>query len=172
MIIGIGGVSTAGKSSLAFQISKQFESDAKVKILCQDDFIRPESQIPRVNGHIDWECPDSVDHEMYFQAVGRESKSNDIIISEGLFAFNDERVSSLYDKRIFLMISRETFWRRKTADLRWGKEPDWYIEHIWNNYLKYGKIASERENVLRLHSDTEIEIEKVMVYLLRPVPAL
>ncbi|MCF6171998.1 MAG: hypothetical protein L3J66_13570 [Bacteroidales bacterium] len=165
MIIGIGGVSTAGKSSLAFQISKQFEFGAKVKILCQDDFIRPESEIPRIKSHIDWECPRSINHEMYFQALQRERKVNDIVISEGLFAFNDERVSALYNKRIFLMISEETFWNRKTADLRWGKEPEWYIRHIWNNYLKYGKIASERENVLRLHSDTRIEMETVLKYL-------
>ena len=166
MIIGIGGVSTAGKSSLAFQLRKYFSPKAKVKILCQDDFILPESEIPRIKDHIDWECPESIDHEMYFQAIQRERKVNDIVISEGLFAFNDERVSSLYDKRIFLMISRETFWKRKLADLRWGKEPEWYIEHIWNNYLKYGKIASERENVLRLHSDNKIDLEKVLKYLL------
>jgi len=166
MIIGIGGVSTAGKSSLAFQLRKYFSPKAKVKILCQDDFILPESEIPRIKGHIDWECPDSIDHDMYFQALQRERKVNEIIISEGLFAFNDERVGSLYDKRIFLMISRETFWKRKLADLRWGKEPEWYIEHIWNNYLKFGKIASERENVLRLHSDNKIDLEKVLKYLL------
>jgi len=166
MIIGIGGVSTAGKSSLAFQLRKYFSPKAKVKILCQDDFIKPESEIPLIKNHIDWECPDSIDHDMYFQALQRERKVNDIIISEGLFAFNDERVGSLYDKRIFLMIDRETFWKRKLADLRWGKEPEWYIEHIWNNYLKFGKIASERENVLRLYSDSKIDLEKVLEYLL------
>ncbi len=166
MIIGIGGVSTAGKSSLAFRLRKEFEHEAKVKTLCQDDFIRPESEIPRIRGHIDWECPESIDHEMYYQAILREQKVNDIVISEGLFAFNDERVSLLYDKRIFLLITHETFWQRKLRDLRWGREPDWYIEHIWNNYLKYGKIASERDNVLRLHSDTKIDINKVIAYLL------
>jgi hypothetical protein len=39
------------------------------------------------------------------------------------------------------------------------------MEHIWNNYLKYGKIASERENVLRLCSDNKIELETVLEYL-------
>lgn len=165
MIIGIGGVSTAGKSSLAFQLRKHYSPRATVKILCQDDFIKPESKIPRIKDHIDWECPDSINHEMYFQAIQRERKVNDIVISEGLFAFNDERIGSLYDKRIFMMISHHTFWKRKTEDLRWGKEPAWYIEHIWNNYLKYGKIASEHDNVLRLQSDTKINIDIVLDYL-------
>jgi uridine kinase len=165
MIIGIGGVSTAGKSSLAFQLRKHFSPGAKVKILCQDDFIRPESEIPQIQRHIDWECPESIDHDMYFQAIQRERKVNDIVISEGLFAFNDERVSGLYDRRIFLMISKETFWKRKSADLRWGKEPEWYIEHIWNNYLKFGKIASERDNVLRLCSDDKLKLQTVLNYL-------
>lgn len=165
MIVGIGGVSTAGKSSLAFQLRKYYSPREKVKILCQDDFIKPEAEIPRINNHIDWECPSSIDHEMYFQAIQRERKVNDIVISEGLFAFNDERISSLCDKRIFMIISYDTFWKRKTEDLRWGKEPDWYIEHIWNNYLKYGKIASEHENVLRIQSDTEINLDKVLDYL-------
>jgi len=165
MIIGIGGVSTAGKSSLAFQLRKHYSKQAKVKILCQDDFIKPEQNIPRIQNHIDWECPDSINHEMYFQAIQREKKVNDIVISEGLFAFNDERISGLYNKRIFMMISKETFWERKSKDLRWGKEPAWYIEHIWNNYLKFGKIASEHENVLRLQSDTRINFDIVLKYL-------
>ncbi len=55
MIIGIGGASTSGKSWLATKI-KSRNSDKKVKILCQDDFVLASSQLPEINGHVAGKC--------------------------------------------------------------------------------------------------------------------
>ena len=48
-----------------------------------------------------------------------------------------------YTHTIELAISYQTFLKRKIEDHRWGEEPDWYIQHIWESHLqvpKWGKI--------------------------------
>lgn len=164
MIIGIGGVSNAGKSFLANMIKINLEKKYKFKILCQDDFIKPESKIPIINGLTDWEHPSSINHDMYYQAVIRESKNNDILISEGLFAFYSDKLTSLYDKKIFLYIDKETFINRKKDDLRWGNVPDWYIQHIWDSYLRYGK-ANNILGIKKIDASEKFDLKDIINYL-------
>ncbi len=137
MIIGIGGVSNSGKSGLAKKIKDHLKSK-KVTILCQDDFIYPVPHLPTIQGHIDWETPDTINFIEFKNSIYKESGEADIVIAEGLFAFYDNRINALYDRKIFIEIGHNTFIQRKKLDLRWGEEPDWYIDHIWNSYLKYG----------------------------------
>ncbi|PLX01930.1 MAG: hypothetical protein C0595_12985 [Marinilabiliales bacterium] len=164
MIIGIGGVSNAGKSFLANMIKIDLEKKYKIKILCQDDFIKPESKIPKINGLTDWEHPSSINHDMYYQAIIREAKNNDILISEGLFAFYSDKLTALYDKNIFLYIDKETFINRKKDDLRWGKVPDWYIQHIWDSYLRYGK-ANNIPGIKKIDASKQFDLSEIINYI-------
>lgn len=164
MIIGIGGVSNAGKSSLANLLKIELEKDYKIKILCQDDFIKPEEKIPRINKLIDWEHPSSINHEMFFQAVLREKRNNDIVFSEGLFAFYSDRLCNMYSHKLFLKIDQDTFFERKKRDLRWGKVPDWYIQHIWDSYLRYGK-ATQLQNSIKINANKLFNIQEIRTAL-------
>ena len=164
MLIGIGGVSNAGKSSLANLLKRELESEFKVKILCQDDFILSEEKIPRFNGLTDWESPDSINHKMYLQAVKRECQNNDIVISEGLFAFYDEELSNLYEKTIFLYVEKEIFKNRKSRDHRWGDVPDWYVEHIWDAYQKFGK-AKFSKGIKKINAGIRFDLDEIIAYL-------
>ncbi len=164
MIIGIGGVSNAGKSTLAKKI-RDLYSDKKVRILCQDDFVKPHYELPKIHEHIDWEVPESIDFGFYKSQIKSAAKTCDIVIAEGLFAFWDKNISALYDKKIFVTISEKTFRERKNRDLRWGKEPQWYINHIWNNYLKYGKIEQGLENYLYLSGEKEYPEREITRFL-------
>ncbi len=164
MIIGIGGISNAGKSFLANLIKIELEKKYKIKVLCQDDFIKPESKIPQINGLTDWEHPSSINHEMYYQAISREAKNNDILISEGLFAFYSDKLTALYHKNIFLYIDKETFISRKKDDLRWGKVPDWYIQHIWDSYLRYGK-ANKILGIKKIDASQHFNLSDIINYI-------
>jgi len=164
MIVGIGGVSNAGKSSLANLLKLNLEKEFKVKILCQDDFILPQEEIPLINGYTDWECPESINHEMYLQAVKRECQNNDIVISEGLFAFHDEELSKLYDKILFLNVDKDIFISRKQRDHRWGNVPVWYINHIWDAYKKYGK-AKHTEGIKKINAGKRFDLDGIIAYL-------
>lgn len=137
MIIGIGGVSTAGKTSLANKIRSLYATRS-VSIVCQDDFVKPVEDIPKILDRVDWEHPASIDNQRLIKIIEHESKKHDIVIAEGLMIFNEEKINALFDKRIFISIDYETFKQRKLDDNRWRNEPEWYIEHIWKSYLAFG----------------------------------
>ena len=164
MIIGIGGVSNAGKSTLAKAIKDMYPND-KVRILCQDDFVKPHYELPKIHEHIDWETPETIDFDFYKSQIISSAKSSDIVIAEGLFAFWDKSVFDLYDKNIFVIISESTFRKRKNNDLRWGKEPEWYINHIWKSFLKYGKIPKELSDVLYVSGENKYYMDKIYLFL-------
>ncbi len=151
MVIGIGGVSTSGKSGLARQIASMLPHK-KVAVLCMDDYCRP--NLPSIRDHVDWEHPSSIDYDRYYDAVLAANATNDVVVAEGIFAFHNERINALYDKTIFLSIDKETFLKRKSIDLRWGKEPEWYMEHIWESYLQYGILPKEIKDSIMLNGSS------------------
>ncbi len=163
MVIGIGGISNAGKSKLSLSIKNYF-TNKKVEILCQDDYVFPKEQLPVIKDHIDWECPESIDFNKYEKAAISSIELNEIVIIEGIFAFNNDSVNNLIDKRIFLTLDRRFFFMRKINDLRWGKEPDWYIEHIWNSHKKYCKENIPKDCMI-LKAGKEINIDSIMDFL-------
>jgi nicotinamide/nicotinate riboside kinase len=175
MVIGIGGVSNAGKTTLANRLKEKL-SPLRITILCQDDFARPPKEIPLINGHTDWEVPESINLAKYYRHILKEREQNDIVIAEGLFAFCDPHIYHQYDKKIFLRISKETFWKRKTKDLRWGKEPDWYIEHIWESHFKCGNLNEVDQNTVILSGETAIDLDRLIPFLelekhiIKPLP--
>lgn len=140
-VIGIGGVSRSGKSTLARKLEKAIHGT--VLVLSQDDFTRPVDQIPTIRDRTDWEHPDSIDFQKLISEISIKSEHFDFILLEGLLAFTNEKLNSLYDHTILLTILKETFLARRKQESRWGKEPDWYLEHVWESYLKYGQYEAE-----------------------------
>ncbi|RLD36797.1 MAG: hypothetical protein DRI74_08385 [Bacteroidetes bacterium] len=163
-VIGIGGVSRAGKTSLAQRISDWLPNQ-KVKILHQDDYVIPKSKMPLVRGQIDWENPDSLDFASFREEILKVQKEYDYIIAEGLMVYWNPEVYQLFDKSIFIEISKETFLNRKTLDFRWENEPDWYIEHIWNNHFVYGRTPENMRDVLCMSGENQFISDIVKHYL-------
>ena len=131
-IIGIGGISRSGKSFLAREVASFLSgSERGVKVLDQDDFVMPEGRIPVIRNHVDWESPDSIDFEKFKTAITDSAQKHDFVIAEGLMVFWYPDVFQLFDYTIFIQLNRAEFIMRKQSDLRWGEEPDWYIDHIW-----------------------------------------
>ena len=164
MIIGIGGVSRSGKSSMAALI-KALYPKKKVSIFCQDDFVFPEGQIPKIDGEVDWECPESIDFGYFHSVLKDSSLVNDIVITEGLLVFNKPEIESLFDKKIFISISEEAFRKRKITDTRWGSFPDWYVGHIWESFMKYGKIKNGRPDFLYVSGEIKFDEREIRDYL-------
>ena len=163
MLIGIGGASNTGKSWLAQKIKDNL-NDKDVIILCQDKFVYPENNIPLIRDHINWETPESIDFQRLKNEIELCIPVYKVVIVEGLLAFHDDNINQLFDKRIFIEISKELFFNRKTEDQRWGKEPEWYIRYIWESYLQYGGIHSKEDSYLIL-SAKNIDIKKALDYI-------
>ncbi|KAK9368363.1 P-loop containing nucleoside triphosphate hydrolase protein [Lipomyces kononenkoae] len=59
IIIGVSGPSSSGKSTLARLLRYVLPNSF---ILHQDDFYKPEAEIPVVNDLEDWDCPEAIDY--------------------------------------------------------------------------------------------------------------
>lgn len=164
IIVGIGGVSRAGKTFLAGLIS-QYSTSISTKIFPQDEYVKPIPEIPLIKGHVNWESPESIDFPRYKNAILTASAQSDIIIAEGLLALYDPRIVQLFDKIIFISLTFDEFKHRKHTDLRWGKEPEWYIRHIWNSYLRYGQLPSHNADTLMIDGEIDFNIEEVAEFI-------
>ena len=129
LIIGIGGCSRAGKTTLARLLSS--ELIFPTAIIGLDECVLPPEGIPFIRDHINWEIPASIDFEMFRNKLSDASARADIIIIEGLFVFNVKEIFDLLHVGIYLSIPRRRFIAEKKTDLRWGVEPLWYIHYIW-----------------------------------------
>jgi Uridine kinase len=162
MIIAIGGVSRAGKSSLAKEIVSlypQFDID----VLCLDDFVIGKECMPVIKSHLDWEIPQMYDFKLFCEAVLESEKQHDIVIAEGILVFQ-ESMLHLFDKKIFLRITKDTFSSLKQLDTRWGAEPDWYVDYIWTSYHKHG-IPKFDETYLIIDNDNGHDVDAIVLFL-------
>jgi nicotinamide/nicotinate riboside kinase len=149
MTIGIAGVSRSGKTTLADLIQKAYiEKGETAIVLHQDDYVMPESEIPKIRHRIDWECPQSIDFQRFKSEILEAKKHYKHVITEGLLNFWDEDINLLFDKKIFVEISKETFLERRNKEKRWGFEPKWFYEHVWQSYLKYGKNGLDDKTIM------------------------
>lgn len=156
MIIGIGGASRSGKSTLARLLVNHYRDSGKTAIvLYMDDFVFPTEEIPKVRDKVDWECPESINFNLLSEVLDFYITKFEVVVADGFLAFYDDKLADKFDKRIFVSISKETFLSRKEQDLRWGDIPRWFFEHIWESYLKYGIPDFEKNNYLQVSGETE-----------------
>ena len=163
MLIGIGGLSRSGKTKLARRV-KGLYKEQKVILLHQDDFVKAEADIPLIQNHIDWEVPASIDLPKWKSTIEQARREHEVVILEGIFIFAFPEINAAYDKSIFVEIPRPVFLERKRVDLRWGKEPEWYIQYIWGAYQRYGLPPKELE-VYRVSGNRKTDMEALQSYL-------
>lgn len=161
MIIGIGGVSRAGKSTLAKRLKEQFEKKGKsTSVYCQDEYVKPTISLPKVQGVPDWERPSTIKWDKLLKDV--QKSDTDVKIIEGLFSFYPASLRSEYVLKIFVEISKPTFLKRKTDDSRWEEEPEWYAEHVWRSFLKYGQMKGDKQEYIPVSGETEINLKEII----------
>lgn len=161
MKIGIGGISRAGKTTLAKKIIANFPDKKKV-ILHQDDYINAGYDIPQIQERINWEVPESIDFLRLKYDFKWMSQNLDVVILEGIFALYDDEMNEMFDKKIFVDLGYDQFMSRKALDDRWGYEPDWYIQHIWNSYQKYRDEILKMDDILIISDNNQQTIESII----------
>lgn len=166
MIIGIGGVSRAGKTTLAEGLRKSLIKKKKtVDIFCQDDFVKSKTALSQIEGVPDWERPSTIKWDSLTSKI--EKSKADVIIIEGLFTFYPASIRALLDKKIFIEIGKELFKERKSIDKRWEEEPTWYADHVWKSYVKYGKTKGDDSEYLILDGSIPINTDKLIADIIK-----
>ncbi len=160
MVIGIGGVSRSGKTSLAFLIKRIAEQRGETAtVISQDDFALEKSKIPKIRHRIDWECPESIDFQRYKNEIVDKQATYQHVITEGILNFWDAETDALFDRRLFVLIKKDIFFSRRLQEKRWGFEPKWFIEHVWKSYLTYGQtvLTQPKNGVLLLSGNDDFD---------------
>ena len=168
MIIGIGGVSRSGKTSLAFLIKALAEQRGETAlVLSQDDFVFEENKIPKIRHRTDWECPESIDFQRYGKEIIHQKTQYQHVINEWLLNFWNADVDVLFDKHLFTTIKKDIFFDRRLQEKRWGFEPKWLLEHVWRSYLKYGKtiLDEPQKGVLLLSGNEDFDTTLIHDFL-------
>lgn len=148
ILIGIGGVSRAGKSKLAHYLEQQL---LDTNTISQDNFVKSKSEIPTIKDRVDWEHPDSIEWDSLKKEIYKSLKNHSYTLLEGLFAFYNKEIENQMSIKINLTIDKQRFLNLKDVDQRWGNEPKWFIEHIWQSNLRYGQINDEA-HLLKIHN--------------------
>jgi nicotinamide/nicotinate riboside kinase len=165
MVIGIGGCSRSGKTTLANDLVWHFRNqNQQAMVLRQDDFVKRVKDIPLIRDEIDWECPASIDFELLKEAINFFRTRFEVVIVEGILVFADSSLNTLFDRTFFVEISEATFRTRKAADTRWGKIPDWFVTHIWQSYQRYGLPPAHLPNMSHVSGEVKFEVNAILTH--------
>lgn len=163
MVIGIGGCSRSGKTTLANELVWHFRNqNLRAMVLHQDAFVKRISEIPLIGTETDWESPDSIDFELLMQTLLFLRERFDVVVVEGILVFANITLYSLFDRTFFVEISEGTFRTRKATDTRWGVVPDWFVTHIWQSYLRYGLPPDDLPNCTPVNGEQPYQLTDLL----------
>lgn len=158
LIIGIAGGSASGKTSISRHIQETFADVTSVLIIRQDDYYKDQSNMPmeeRVKTNYDH--PDAFDNDLLVEQIHElmdgktiekptydfvhHTRSDvtetcypcDVLILEGLFVLQDEKIRNMLDIKVFVDTDADIrFIRRLLRDV---KERGRSMESVVNQYM-------------------------------------
>lgn len=165
-IIGIAGGSASGKSTISKKLKNQFDNENSVTIIRQDDYYKDQSHLSmeqRVQTNYDH--PFAFDNELFIEQLNQlcrgetidkptydfvhHTRSNeterihpcDVIVIEGLFILEDERIRNLCDIRVFVDTDADIrFIRRLVRDV---KKRGRTLDSVISQYTQTVKIMHD-----------------------------
>jgi len=166
IIIGIAGGSASGKTSIAGRIKDTFSDQKSVLIIRQDDYYKDQSEMTMEERYkTNYDHPFAFDNEYLiaqmqalmngetiekptydFVAHTRSKVTEtvhaaDVIILEGLFVLEDERIRDLLDIKIFVDTAADIrFIRRLLRDV---KERGRTLDSVVNQYVNTVRVMHE-----------------------------
>jgi len=159
LIIGIGGVTNGGKTTLTNRLIKTLPNCCVVH---QDDFFKKPDQIEvGEDGFRQWDVITAMDMEAMVNTVkgwqenpvkfarshgvslSREANSETgihILIVEGFLIYNYKPLLEVYDKCFYISIPYEECKRRRSTRTYTVPDPPGLFDgHVWPMYLKHRK---------------------------------
>lgn len=171
MIIGIGGVSRSGKTSLSRALKAQLRPTTIIVHL--DDYIKesrhwdfftknPIFYLSKVHKKFDMEHPDTIDFDAFHRDIVRAAEEYDTVIAEGFLIVYDPRIKKLIDKYVHVEVSKSEFIKRRIKDFRHSNL--WYAKHVWKSFVKYGNNYAGLKHMV-VNGDVEIDVSAVLKFV-------
>ncbi|XP_003788920.2 nicotinamide riboside kinase 2 isoform X2 [Otolemur garnettii] len=152
LIVGIGGVTNGGKTTLTNSLLKVLPNCC---VIHQDDFFKPQDQIAvGEDGFKQWDVLESLDMEAMLNTVQAWlsnpqkfarahgvsvwPEDTHILLLDGFLLYSYKPLVDLYSRRYFLTIPyEECKWRRSTRSYKVPDSPNLFDGHVWPMYQKY-----------------------------------
>lgn len=171
MIIGIGGISRAGKTNLAKLLKNDFMDSTYIVHL--DHYIKDSSHwnfftrypvfyLSKLYFRFDMEHPYTIDFDRMIQDILQYKMQYKNVIVEGFLVAHDQRVKKLLNKYIHVQISKNEFMKRRMNDYK--KNNTWYAKHVWSSYMKFGNNYQDLNHIV-LHADKFLDREGALRFL-------
>jgi nicotinamide/nicotinate riboside kinase len=196
LLIGIGGSSCSGKSTLSAYLRHLLNG----KIIQQDYFFKKDDEIPLANNIKNWDCPEAIDFDKFIaslkdlqenlgknnntftktitaemNALAADIKSitaATMFFVDGFLLYSNETVINLLDIKFFLKSGFDTLKARRDARDAYitldgcWKDPPGYFQDIV--YPNYLKFNENAENICVV-IDTENGIEMMVIQALKVI---
>ncbi|XP_051050024.1 nicotinamide riboside kinase 1 [Phodopus roborovskii] len=187
-VIGIGGVTNGGKTTLAKNLQKHLPN---CSIISQDDFFKPESEIDiDENGFLQYDVLEALNMEKMMSAIScwmenpghsagpaalESAQRVPILIIEGFLLFNYKPLDTIWNRSYFLTVPYEECKRRRSTRVYEPPDPPGYFDgHVWPMYLKHRQemstitweivyldgTRSEEDLLSQVYEDVKQELEK------------
>ena len=183
-IIGISGGSGSGKSTVAVALCKKYPD---VYTLLQiDDYFKKEEFVPTMNGIFNWDHPDAMNFDAFYQdlqtllrgeSITIRTKSElyhpdyrkelhnkinytivpkKVILVEGFLAFHDPRFRNLFSKKIYLDIPLSESLERRTKFV-----DEYYYKNILTPMFEQYVLPTKKfaDKVIDVTSKSAEEVE-------------
>lgn len=155
IIVGIGGMTNGGKSTLANRLHQQIPNSC---VIAQDSYFKDDSLVPEdSNGFKQYDVLDALQMDKMMSDIDswkrdpecflkernlrptQTSSSNKVfvLIVEGFLVLNYRPLSTLFDKRYFMEIPYDICKARRRSRVYSPPDPPGYFDaHVWPMYLK------------------------------------
>lgn len=166
IIIGIAGGSASGKTSIATQIQNIFQDVKSVLIIRQDDYYKDQSDKPMEERiQTNYDHPFAFDNDLFLEQlqalkagktickptydyvqhtrsdITETCEPSDVLIIEGLFILEDERIRNQCDIKVFVDTDADIrFIRRLLRDV---KERGRTLDSVVNQYVNTVRVMHE-----------------------------
>lgn len=150
LIVGVSGVSTGGKTTMAKALSNWL-GDKFGTVINQDDYYRPPSELP-INPFTkipEFDEPESLKMDRIIEDLKKwreteleEGEEAKVLVVEGTMIFTCLEICQLCDLRYHIHVDFETAeYRRSLRNYKIPDPPLVVAKHIWPKYIKHRKIA-------------------------------
>ncbi|XP_078252384.1 nicotinamide riboside kinase 1-like isoform X2 [Rhinoraja longicauda] len=189
IIVGIGGMTNGGKTTIACSLKKALSNSS---LISQDTFFKESADVEfGEDGFQQYDVITALDMEAMMNAVYGRVKNiaafrkeevapeyNDlgILIIEGFLLYNYKPLNDVFNQRYYISIPYEECKRRRCLRTYEPPDPPGYFDgHVWPMYLKNKKEMEEiADNIIYLDGTKSPEELFTQVYedILREVQKL